>query len=801
MKWICDLREVTLNDIHLVGGKAASLGEMIRALTVRDIRIPQGFVVTTDAYRALLAHNQLDKELKELHKSITPNSSDAHISHIAHTIRELIMHAHMPHEIIQHIEAAYHHLSQEYHQEECAVAVRSSATAEDLPQASFAGQQESFLYIVGVDRLCESIKQVIASLFTERAVIYRRNQNIDPNTVALAVCVQKMVRSDKACSGIMFTLDTESGFPGVIMINGSYGLGELVVQGKVNGDEFWIAKQTAPNGSFPIIRKSLGDKTYQMTIDENQKKLVTIPVEPDEQDHFVLTDAELQKLARDAMIIEDYYSQLRQRWAPMDIEWAQDGDDHHLYIVQARPETVYGARPADHNTMMIEQLDAGVQPTVLAAGQSIGRHIVHGTARVIQNYDPSQIFHPGDILVTRMTDPDWIPLVRKAAGIITDLGGRTCHAAIVSREMGISAVIGTGNATEKIVDGAPITIDCSQGLQGLVYRGHVPFIQSKVSVADLPSLSTSLMINIGQPERAFAASLLPVDGVGLARIEFIISQDIGIHPLAVISPEHITDTATRRQIEQRVISYGSPRAYFVGKLAEGIATIAAAFYPRPVIVRWSDFKSNEYRNLLGGAWFEPSEENPMIGWRGASRYMSEQYQPAFALECEAVSHVRKAGGFTNVHTMVPFVRSVSQAQKVNKLIEQFGLPRGDQGLKWYMMVELPANVICLDDYVPLFDGFSIGSNDLTQLILGVDRDAAALHQEYDERDKAVMTMMRQVIQRARAAGAHIGICGEAPALYTEVADMLIQEGIGSISMASNALIPFLMRMQHQARAG
>jgi pyruvate,water dikinase len=807
--YVVNLCDVTLHDIPLVGGKAASLGEMIRALTQHtltqhNVRVPHGFVVTTDAYRALLSSNHLAEHILELQKNITADTLDETVGRIAQTIRDLIAKSQMPDELRQQISAAYQQLSDEYHEENCTVAVRSSATAEDLPSASFAGQQESFLYIAGIDALCAAIIRAMASLFTERALLYRREHNIDPKTVALAVCVQKMVHADTACAGVMFTLDTESGFPDVIMINGTYGLGEMVVQGKVNADEFWIAKRRSPDGSFPVIRKKNGSKTERMGVDA-QGEIALFSVSLDEQDQFVLTEQELQELARHAMVIEDYYSQLYQRWMPMDIEWAKDGTDGLLYIVQARPETVYGGSKAGQTAgqatqippMIIDQLQANVQPKILVTGQSIGGRIVQGTARVIQDYNGTATFQQGDILITRMTDPDWIPLLRKAAGIITDLGGRTCHAAIVSREMGIPAVIGTRDATRTIADGAQITIDCSQGLQGFVYEGHVPFTTTKVRLSDLPQLATSLLINIAQPERAFVASQLPVAGVGLARLEFIISRDIGIHPLAIIAPERITDMATRRQIETVSLAYESPRDYFVSKLAEGVATIAAAFYPRPVIVRWSDFKSNEYRNLLGGAWFEPTEENPMIGWRGASRYVSERYQPAFALECEAIRRVRNTWGFTNVHTMVPFVRSVKEAQKVNVLLEQLGIRRGDHGLKWYMMVEIPANVICFDDYVPLFDGFSIGSNDLTQLVLGVDRDAAALHEQYDERDPAVLTMIQQAIARARAAGTYISICGEAPATYPELADLLIEQGISAISMASDAIIPFLLRKQHQ----
>jgi pyruvate,water dikinase len=783
------LTNVSLHDIKEVGGKAASLGEMLQQLASESLRIPHGFVITTAAYRMLLRENDLESLIQELSQPINDTRS---LFQIAKHIRLRITQANIPEHIIHTMREHYHALAEYYQLSHPAVAVRSSATAEDLPTASFAGQQESFLNVVGVEQLAATYLKTTASLFTDRALIYRKQHNIPQESVAIAVCVQKMVRSDKACAGVMFTLDPESGFPHCVTINAAYGLGELVVQGDITPDEYTVYKGHPE--ARPILKRQQGNAREKLIIN-NHNILEKAPIPRADYTRFVLSSDEIQQLTTLGMTIEDHYSARSGAWCPMDIEWAKDGDDGQLYIVQARPETVYSSQQKPLALTRYRITTPLQERTTIVTGQSIGRGVVSGKAHVVVTYDPHlhETFIPGDILVTTMTDPDWVPLLRKAGAVITNQGGRTCHAAIVSRELGIPAIIGTEQGTHLIKNGDNITVDCSEGSQGFVYHGHVSYTSDSLPLQNIPQLPFQLLVNIGQPESAYSASQLPVQGVGLARLEFIIAQTINVHPLAVVHPEKITDNAVLQRITERAAPYGDPVTYFVERLAEGIGTIAAAFYPRPVIVRLTDLKSNEYRHLLGGAWFEPEEENPMIGWRGASRYVTPHYEPAFALECKALHKVRELWGFTNVHLMVPFVRSVPEALKVAQLLTHHGISRHHNGLLWYMMVELPANVILLEHFAPLFDGFSIGSNDLTQLTLGVDRDSSQLQQLFDERNPAVMALIKEAIRKSHAAHRHIGICGEAPSHYPEFVQFLTDEKIDSISLSPDAVLPYLIK--------
>lgn len=786
--FVRDLKDFSLKDIPLIGGKAAGLSEMLRTLTGKGVRIPEGFVITTDAYRQVMAHDNIGSRITEHVKNIDYRDV-ASLRSVAAAIRKLILGVPFSDALRDEILKSYQQLSTLYKETDLPVAVRSSATAEDLPTASFAGQQETYLNVRGGEQLLQAVRKTMASLFTDRAIVYRQEHGISLSGVALAVCVQKMVRTDRGCSGVMFTLDPESGFADVISIAATYGLGELLVQGTVTPDEYLLYKPILRGTERAIIRKQLGTKT-EMLMATRQGGIESSPVPEERQRLFAVTDTELQELAQFGCIIEEHMTREHGHWTPMDIEWAKDGEDGQLYIVQARPETTHDqARTKGFTHYQL----TGSAPHIMTMGQSIGQGIVAGAVRIIEHHDQAATFQQGEILVTRMTNPDWLPIMRKAGGIITDLGGRTCHAAIISRELGIPAVIGTGNATHLLVDGARVTVDCSQGLQGYVYYGDVSYTTATLPQTKSAEREYELLMNVAQPETAFRSAQLPVDGVGLARLEFIVSNYIGIHPLAAYAPETIHDRTTQEEILAHVISYGTAQNYVVQRLAEGIATIAAAFYPRPVIIRFSDLKTNEYRNLLGGSWFEPEEENPMLGWRGAARYVSEEYQPAFAYECAALRHVREVWGFTNIHVMVPFVRSVEEAARVTALIAEQGLPRGKEGLRWYMMVEIPMNVILLHQFADMFDGFSIGSNDLTQLTLGVDRDSSRLHDLFDERNEAVLTLISQAIITAHASGKKIGICGEAPSNYPEVAEFLLKHKIDSISLSADAVPGFLAR--------
>ena len=791
IRWFNTLR---MQDVPLVGGKNASLGQMIHALSTQGVSVPDGFAITSDAYWEYLKYNKLPDRLKAVMDQLNPRNV-ASIRRVGKKIRTMIEDGTMPPQIAQEIERAYAKLCKQYQHKNCDVAVRSSATAEDLPTASFAGQQETYLNIRGDKALLNACKKSMASLFTDRAIIYRIEQGFDHFKVALSVGVQKMVRSDKASAGVAFSLDTETGFKNVIMIEAAYGLGESVVKGLVNPDEYFLFKPTLEQGFVPIIKKRCGDKKSKLVYSASERrpvKKVAVPLK--QRTQFCLDDEEIVALAKMVQAIDRDYSQLHKRWMPMDEEWAKDGIDGKIYIVQARPETVHAQKDANEFVEYALQKKPP-KKDILITGLSVGQQIVTGTARVITQIKDMGTVQDGDIIVTTMTDPDWVPVMKKAAGIITNLGGRTCHAAIVSRELGMPAVIGTHEGTKKIKTGMKITLDCSQGAKGFVYKGAVPFRVNKIKYDILPKSPVPIMVNLASPDAAFRVSALPVDGVGLARIEFIITNDIKIHPMALIEPSKVKDAATRKKIAAITAPYKTGQQFFVDTLAQGIGMIAAAFYPRPVIVRLSDFKTNEYYNLLGGKYFETHEANPMLGFRGASRYTHKLYQEAFCLECAAVKKVRDEMGLDNLMVMVPFVRTVDEAKRTVDLMARFGLKKGRKGLKFVMMCEVPSNVLLIEQFAQLFDGFSIGSNDLTQLTLGVDRDSALLAHMFDERDPAVKKMLVMAIEGAHKKGKFIGICGQAPSDYPELAQFLIDHKIDSISLNPDSVIPFFLRYE------
>lgn len=787
MKYVSFFEEMDQKDVPRFGGKNAALGQMIQQLSRVGITIPRGFATTADAYWRHIDENNLRDKIRDALAPVLDNEyTRDELKAVGAQVRELIAGAPIPEDVASEIREAYRQLSEMYAQKELDVAVRSSATAEDLPTASFAGQQETFLNIAGEDELLEACRKSMASLFTDRAIVYRQEKGFSHFEVALSVGVQKMVRADKACSGVLFTLDPDTGFKDVVYINAAYGLGETVVQGEVNPDEYMVHKPMTEKGFRPIIRKVCGSKAIQR-IYADAGGLTDVSVSGERQHQFTLTDDEIMKLARDAIAIENHYSELHERWSPMDIEWAKDGIDGRLYIVQARPETVYSQK--HENEITEYALDVDTQPEPILTGIAIGRGITAGIVRKARTIDDITVFDDGDILVTEMTDPDWVPLMKQAGAIITELGGRTSHAAIVSRELGIPAVIGVSDALATLTDEQEVTVDCIHGAIGSIYDGALPFTQETYPVETLPQPPVAIYMNVGQPDRAFALSFYPVAGVGLARLEFIISNAIQIHPLAIIHPDRVKDAAITQKIENKARSYESPREYFIATLAEAIGQIVAAFYPRPVIVRLTDFKTNEYRGLLGGQYFEPEEENPMLGFRGASRYVSESYEEAFALECAALYRVWHTMGLDTMQLMVPFVRTINEAQNVRYAINQQGLA----ALKCYMMVEVPSNVLQAVDFAKEFDGFSIGSNDLTQLVLGVDRDAEHLSYLFDERDEAVKQACRLTIERAHAVGIPVSICGQAPSDFPEFADFLIAAGIDALSLSPDAVIPFMKR--------
>lgn len=789
MKYIKKFEDVRLSDTPSVGGKNSSIGQMIADLSAQGVTVPHGFAVTAQAYWHFLEHNNLVDELKKFMAELTDIQDLKTLRRVGNAVRERIKAGSMPDDLAAEIKHAYAQLSTRYEQDACDVAVRSSATAEDLPTASFAGQQETFLNIRGDDALLKACIQCMASLFTDRAIVYRVEQGFDHFQVGLSVGVQKMVRSDLACSGVAFSLDTESGFKDVVMINASYGLGEAIVKGEVTPDEFLVHTPTLRDGFASIIRKQRGDKKIKIVYADGATTK-TVPTAEQEQHAFSMTDEEILSLSRSVDAIDQHYSKLKGSWSPMDVEWAKDGVDGKLYIVQARPETVHVS--ADNGFTKRFVLKAEAQPTVLASGQSIGQKIASGPVRVVKDVSEIDAVQEGDILVTDMTDPDWVPAMKRAAGIITNRGGRTCHAAIVSRELNIPALVGVPDATEVLVTGNEVTLDCSKGKTGYVYQGHVPFDTVSLELKKVPKLSAEIMVNLADPDRAFMVSQLPVAGVGLARLEFIINNALKIHPMALVHSERVEDKDERALIEAMTVGYADKKDFFIDGLAQGVGMIAAAFYPRQVVVRLSDFKTNEYRNLIGGKYFEPEEENPMLGWRGAARYYHENYREAFALECAALKKVREVMGLTNITVMVPFVRTVTEGQRVLDEMAKHGLKRGKE-LKIIMMCEIPSNVVLIEEFSTIFDGFSIGSNDLTQLTLGVDRDSALLATLFDERDQAVKKMITLALQGAKLAGKPIGICGQAPSDFPEVAEFLLKQGITSISLNPDSVLPFLMR--------
>jgi pyruvate, water dikinase len=792
MKYIQFFDTIRLQDIAQFGGKNASLGEMIHALGKQGVRIPSGFATTADAYREYLRNNNLLPAMKKEMAKLTDIHDLKTLHSIAQKIRKLIINGSFSKAFEEEVAQAYQKLSKIYDAKKpCDVAVRSSATAEDLPGASFAGQQETFLHVQGVADLLLACKKCMASLFTERAIVYRREQKIDDFDVAISVGVQKMVNSGGASSGVMFTLDTETGLESIVSINSGYGLGEFIVKGKINPDEFYVHKQMLMQGFAPIIKKHLGSKAHKLVY--QRKNLVEKKVFRPDQQKFSLADAEILELARFGIIIENYYSEQNGYWTPMDIEWAKDSEDQKLYIVQARPETVHSKKEEGHKLVQYVFEQKPSHNAILITGQSVGNSIAAGKARIVEHISTIKSFEKGDILVTDMTDPDWVPIMKKAGAIVTNRGGRTCHAAIVSRELGIPAIIGTERATDVIREGQEITIDCSQGSEGFIYDGTFLFKRIVTNLEEIPKLSADVLVNLGNPDEAFRVSQLPVSGVGLVRLEFIISSMLKIHPMAVMHPEKIKDKKVLKNIEALAIGYNSVHDFFVEVLAQAIGMIAGAFYPRPVIVRLTDLKSNEYRELLGGSFFEPYEENPMLGFRGAVRYCSANYAPAFALECAALKKAREEMGFTNIRVMIPFVRTIQEAEEVVHILKKNGLERGKKGLALFMMVEIPSNVLLLEQFAPYFDGFSIGSNDLTQLTLGVDRDSGILGKLFDERDPAVRLMLKIALEKANTIKKYIGICGQAPSDFPSIAMFLIENGIDSISLSADSVIPFLMQ--------
>lgn len=787
MNYIKKFEEVGLADIALVGGKNASLGQMISDLSAQGVRVPSGFATTSAGYWHFMQSNNLIEPVTHELATLTDIHDLENLARVGNAVRQLVAAGTIPADMQQEIIQSYHELSARYGVAAADVAVRSSATAEDLPTASFAGQQETFLNVVGDEALLRACVKSIASLFTDRAIMYRVENGFDHMKVALSIGVQKMVRSDAASSGVAFSLDTETGFKDVVVINATYGLGEMLVKGSIIPDEYVVHKPTLAHGYRSIIKKSVGTKHEKMIYQGNS--VAVAPVSAHDQERYVLSDDQILEIARATVAIEAHYSQMKQQWTPMDVEWAQDGIDQHMYIVQSRPETIHSN---DGVAPFYMQYSLQGSAPIIARGQSIGQQVVSGIARVV--HDPKDIaqVQDGDILVADMTDPDWVPAMKKAAGIITNRGGRTCHAAIVSRELRTPAIVGTHNATEVITTGQAITIDCSQGAAGLIYDGIVPFTSKKIELTSLPKLAVDLMVNVADPDTAFSVCQLPVDGVGLARLEFIINNTVKIHPMALVKPDAVIDADVRKRIDTITAAYTDKKAYFVDTVAYGVGMIAAAFYPKPVIVRLSDFKTNEYRNLLGGSYFEPEEENPMIGFRGASRYYNDRYKDAFALECAALKKVREEMGLKNVQIMVPFVRTLAEGHAVLAEMAEHGLQSGVDELRIIMMCEIPSNVLLIDAFADMFDGFSIGSNDLTQLTLGVDRDSQILAPLFDERDPAVKRMMIMAIEGALRADTYIGICGQAPSDYPEIAAFLIEHGISSISLNPDSVVPFLL---------
>ena len=772
--YVLSLDEVGLSDVHRVGGKNASIGEMLRALSQLGVRVPRGFATTADAYRDFLKHNSLDQRISTALAELDVDDLTA-LAACGARIREWILDTPFPPGLEQAVREGWRHMD---HGAGIAVAVRSSATAEDLPEASFAGQQETFLNVRGEAALLRALRDVYASLYTDRAIAYRVHQRFDHSLVALSVGVQHMVRSDLGASGVMFTLDTDSGFRDVVFVTSAYGLGETVVQGAVNPDEYYVYKPALRAGRRAILRRNLGGKAIKMIYAEtgSAERVRTVAVPAADRMRFSLPDAAVEELSRQALAIEQHYG------CPMDIEWALDGSDQQLYILQARPETVHSRVGRS-----VQRYTLHGRSKVIAEGRSIGGRIGSGRARVVRAASSMALVQPGEILVADMTDPDWEPVMKRAAAIVTDRGGRTCHAAIIARELGVPAVVGCGNATQVIRDGQEVTVSCAEGDTGFVYEGLLDFEQQQIELDALPPAPVKIMMNVGNPDRAFAFAALPHRGVGLARLEFIINRMIGIHPRALLEFERL-DPVLKETIRQHTAGFADPVSFFVDRLSEGIAQIAAAFAPEPVIVRLSDFKSNEYANLVGGTLYEPREENPMLGFRGAARYLDAAFRPCFELECTALRRVREEMGLRNVQIMVPFVRTVDEARAVTELLAANGLKRGELDLKLIMMCELPTNALLADEYLQYFDGMSIGSNDLTQLTLGVDRDSALVAKSFDERDGAVKALMAMAIAACRRQGKYVGICGQGPSDHPELARWLVDQGIDSLSLNPDTVV-------------
>ncbi|MDF1645380.1 MAG: phosphoenolpyruvate synthase [Legionellaceae bacterium] len=787
-----NFEQLGMAELDRVGGKNASLGEMISHLSDMGVRVPGGFATTSDAFYDFLNQDNLRVNIQAALDGLDVDDV-AELARVGASIRNMMLKASFSPLFEAAVHDAYQALEARIGHEQFTVAVRSSATAEDLPDASFAGQQETLLNVKGVDAVLVAMKEVFASLYNDRAIAYRVHHGFSHDDVALSVGVQQMVRSDCGASGVMFTLDTESGFDQVVFITSSYGLGEMVVQGAVNPDEFYVYKPALRAGREAIIRRNLGDKALEMVYNDDPNatsRVMTQDVDKERSQAFSLTTEDVEYLAHQAMIIEAHYGR------PMDIEWGKDGVDGHIYLLQARPETVQ-SQSANADNQVIERYALKATASVLVEGRSIGQKIGQGRVRVIKDVAEMHRVQTGDVLVSDMTDPDWEPVMKRASAIVTNRGGRTCHAAIIARELGIPAVVGCGNATKMIKDGAEVTVSCAEGDTGYVYQGLLPFERSVLDVETLPDLPMKVMLNVGNPDRAFTFQSIPNAGVGLARLEFLISNTIGIHPKALLQFDDLKDAELKQKIADKTAAYETPVTYYVERLKEGISTIAAAFYPKPVIVRLSDFKSNEYANLLGGTLYEPDEENPMLGFRGASRYVSPDFSDCFALECQAVKAVRESMGLNNVEVMIPFVRTVHEASNVIDVLKTNGLVRGENGLRVIMMCELPSNALLADAFLEHFDGFSIGSNDLTQLTLGLDRDSGLVAEQFDERDPAVKALLHMAIDACKRARKYVGICGQGPSDHPDLALWLMQKGIDSVSLNPDTVLETSLMLAKQ----
>ncbi len=789
--FILPLESVGMDDLPMVGGKNASLGEMIQNLSALGIRIPGGFVITVAAYKAFLAYNSLEEKIYQMIQSIDYTKIES-LRRGGAQVRQLIKNSRFEKNLSEQIIDAYFKMSATYGQDSTDVAVRSSATAEDLPDASFAGQQETYLNVRGPASLMDAVRNCFASLFTDRAISYRQSFGYNHFDIGLSVCVQKMVRSDLGASGVAFSIDTESGFKDAVVINGSYGLGEMIVQGSVSPDEYIVFKPTLKTGYKSLIEKKMGVKDKMMVYGDNtDERVKVIPTNKTFRNRFCLKDETALKLADWVMKIEDYYTKIKGRWTPMDVEWAIDGISKELFIVQARPETIHSQKENDIISGF-RICDENRQEKLLVNGISVGDKVAVGKVNILFSMDKrvieGQEFNEGDVLVTEMTDPDWEPIMKKASAIVTNKGGRTCHAAIVARELGVPAIVGCGNATDILNDDQIVTVSCAEGEEGKVYAGKIEFVKEEYDLNNLPEVKTGIMLNVASPSMSFQFSRLPNKGVGLAREEFIINNYIQIHPLALLKHESLNDDLLSSTILQKIAGFEDEKDFFINKLSYGIAKIAAAFYPQKVIVRFSDFKTNEYYNLMGGKYFEPKEENPMIGWRGASRYYSKEYKEAFGMECLAIKKVREEMGLTNVVVMIPFCRTIEELLKVQDVMQEYGLARGHNGLEIYLMAEIPSNIILADEFSQHIDGFSIGSNDLTQLTLGLDRDSSLVAHLYDERNQAVKLMIGKLIDSARKNKVKVGICGQGPSDFPDFAQFLVEKGIDTLSVTPDSVI-------------